>query len=260
MTEVWENGSLEDKEGFVRIFSQDDSARFKEVRFTFANLVYRPVLSLANRNVQWLSKREVDQRIPDAWNEASIHKHSFFYHATSEKGLESILKSKRVEVRHEKAFRGAFVSTQPETGFGRCILAFRKNIERLSPLEHGFEIGQRAYWAGFSGDIPVTDSTLAYVILDKGSQSECSDLQTRCKLWTGRDIPVLSLQSAAKHILSIEGMNRGIPKEWPSEGEAKGKEILRTLKARAVNQNANANANQHRVAPQRRQLLMTASS
>lgn len=230
----WGKSSLEDKHWFVQVFNRDDTASFKAVRTELADTVYQPVQYLKDRQVKWLSAGEVDQRTTNVWKQASICNRSFFYHATSGHALESILKSQKIEVRHEKAFRGAFVSNQPETCFGHCILAFKRNIERLSSLEHGFRAGQNRYWAGFSHDIPVTDSTLAYIMLDGGSQVECRDMEVRCQKWTGRSIRVISLRDAEENLTSVQSLDMGIPSEWLLEDDRVGQKILNTLRARAA--------------------------
>ena len=235
MKECWRQGSLEDKDWFAYIFNQDGFERFGTVRKDLADTVYQPIQHLGNARVNWLSAQEVDRRIHHVWNQVNIKSRPFFYHATSERSLESILKSKKIEVRHEKAFRGAFVSTKPETGFGRCILALKRNVERLSPLDHGFSLGQNTYWAGFSRAIPVTESTLAYIILDRGNNQECQELEVRCQQWTDRQIRVISLDDAGDHLRAIQHLDTGIPFEWPSDDErGMGLKILSTLQARAV--------------------------
>ncbi|HSW85985.1 MAG TPA: hypothetical protein VLG49_00635 [Rhabdochlamydiaceae bacterium] len=235
LRQFWKQGSLENKHWFVHTFSRDGSENLKSVRKNLADIVYKPVTrSLHERQIQWLSSQEVDQRINSSWDRANAFNRAFLFHATSEHALESILKSRKVEVRHEKAFRGAFVSTRPEVGFGRCILAFKRNIERLSSLEHGFTINQNTYWAGFSHDIPVTDTTLAYLILDGGDDRECKELQDRIAQWTGRSINVISLRNVANKLDAIEHLGMGIPSEWPEEGAHTGQKILTTLRARAA--------------------------
>ncbi len=232
---AWEQASLEEKHWIVRLFSQDGSSHFATVRTTFKDTIFQPVTAYSSRKIEWISPQEVDTRISKVWQGASQYNHSFFYHATSEASLEAILKSKKVEVRHEKAFRGAYVSTTPETGFGRCILAFKKKIERLSTLEHGFPLSH-AYWAGFSRDIPVTESTLAYIILDDGSYQECQSLQDRCSAWLGKPISVISLRDAKEHLGNIKDLKMGIPIEWPSvsRDNRMNETILMTLQARAT--------------------------
>jgi hypothetical protein len=229
----WSISSLENKHWFVQIFSRNTTEDFQNVRLVLADIVYRPIVPLTERQVQWLSPQEIDQKIPPAY-EHSFNQ-AFFFHATSKAALEGILKSKKIEVRHEKAFRGAFVSTRPEREFGRCILAFRRNIERLSSLSHGFLIqNNSAYWAGFSHDIPVTDTTLAYIILDRSDNAECRELEGQCQAWAQRPIDVISLDQLADKLDTIQDLDMGIPNEWPDEGEGIGQKILNTLKATAT--------------------------
>ena len=241
----WKSSSLQDKHWFVQVFNQEGASSFKTVRTNLADMVYKGIQPLKDRQVNWLSSNEIDQRLIRSWERANLHNHSFYYHATSERALESILKSKKVEVRHEKAFKGAFVSTKPETGFGRCILAFKRNIERLSKLEHGFQAGENTYWAGFSQEIPVTDNTLAYVILEGGDQQKCQELEQRCQQWTDRPIKVISLEEAKTHLQSIEQLEMGIPSEWKSDNEKTGTMILNTLRASATAQAPTVRLRQH---------------
>ena len=235
LRQFWSQSSLENKHWFVHTFSRNVSENFKGVRMRLADIVYRPISrQLRERQIQWLSGQEIDQRVNCLFGQANEYNQATFFHATNEKSLESILKSKKVEVHHEKALRGAFVSTQPEVGFGRYILAFRRSIERLSSLEHGFTVDQNIYWAGFSHDIPVTDATLAYIILDKGTNTECRVLQERCHQWTGRSINVISLEDVATTLNTIQRLGTGIPIEWPDEDARTGQKILNTLRARAA--------------------------
>lgn len=233
LKERWRQLSLEDKHWFVQIFNQDRAPSFKAVRTELASTVYQPLRSLRDRQIRWLSPEEIDQHMQGLWRYVNSCHQPFFYHATSQEALEAILKSRKVEVRHEKAFRGAFVSTTPETVFGRCILAFKKSIERLSPLEHGFPVNQ-GYWAGFSRDIPVADSTLACIILDSNSELERKELQERCKQWTGRAIEVILLQDATPFLQEANTLNMGIPSEWNSDDEKMAQKIQGVLTARAL--------------------------
>ena len=155
-----------------------------------------------------------------------------------------------MEVRHERAFKGAFVSTTPELHFGRCILAFKRTIERLSPLEHGFAISSKSYWAGFSRDIPVAESTLAYIILNSRSEEERVELEARCKEWTGRQIEVISFDNFRHKPQQVQDLHMGIPHEWsaPSPRTSVGVMIHKTLLLRAKEaklQDAIEQAEQH---------------
>lgn len=231
----WRGASLNNKNWFVKIFGSDNSDKFAPVREELARMVYRHIdqpsdrQQLHNRRLTWHSGNEIDARIKNVWNASKTFNKGFFFHATPERNLESILKGRKVEVRHEKLYRGAFVSTRPETGFGPCILVFKRNIERLSRLEHGFTMGNRTYWAGFSQDIPVTEESLAYIILNHADEGKRLELEVNCKAWTGRKIEVISLRNAAHNLEAVEGLDMGIPIEWPDEGEKVGRPILQHL-------------------------------
>lgn len=228
---IWRQSSLEDKRAFALIFDTDMSGNFRVVRENLATTVYRRV-DLRERQVRWLSSRGIVDGV-NRGEPVGNFSFTFYYHATSERALESILKSKKVEVRHEKAFRGAFVSTLPEQAYGRCILAFYRNIERASVLEHGFQVGgQDRYWAGFSHDIPVTGQTLDYIILQNGNDAECQDLERRCEQWAGRRIRVISLLTAEEYLAPVRRLNMGIPSEWPAD-DAMAEQIQHTLEFRA---------------------------
>lgn len=246
LKEFWARSNLSEKHWFVHAFNQDDD-KFRVVRQTLAATVYRPIAPVTGRQVQWLNSSEVSSKVPRKVNLFSM---GYFFHATPTKeGLKSILQN-GVEVRHEKAYRGAFVSTTPEYEFGRYVLAFKRNIERLSPLEHGFTIGQNTYWAGFSQNIPVNDTTLAYIILQTWDDGETAELQKNCKEWTGRDIQVAGHWALPRTLQEVTNLEMGIPKEWPDEGEQAGQKILNVMKLaiaqpkKALAQPSNANSSQ----------------
>lgn len=231
----WRGASLNNKNWFVKIFGSDNSDKFAPVRVELSRMVYRHIdqpidrQQLHNRRLTWHSGNEIDARIKNVWNASKTFNKGFFFHATPEMNLESILKGRKVEVRHEKLYRGAFVSTRPETSFGPCILVFKRNIERLSRLEHGFTMGNRTYWAGFSQDIPVTEQSLAYIILNNADEGKRQELEKNCNAWTGREIDVISLRNVENNLEAIEGLDMGIPIEWPDEGENVGRPILQHL-------------------------------
>ena len=215
LKQFWEKSKLYEKHWFVQVFNQD---RFKDVRTELASIVYRP---LQKSTVEWLTDKEV-----------SAQGYAFFFHATSIPALKSILKSKKVEVRNKTEFLGAFVSTQPEIMYGNCILAFKRNIERLSHLNRGFQVNEYSYWAGFSQDIPVTASTLAYIILNEENIIRYQDLANCCQQWANRRIEVISLPDARRKLASVLERNMGIPIEWPNENHATGKKIMDILTPR----------------------------
>jgi hypothetical protein len=227
LRQFWQGSTLTEKYWFVRAFNYPS---FAPVRKALGDLVYSFITSSTRgeRHVRWLNEHEISTTV-SARNIDAVSK-GFFFHATSQQALESILKSKRVEVRHEKAFRGAFVSTLPDLYFGPCVLVFKRTIERLSQLEHGFVKGQEVYWAGFSKDIPVQEDTLAYILFNSTNQDERDVLQSKCLQWYGRQVPVVLMGDAIEKIRQTSDLQLGIPSEWKNEGEEVGRNILRAMR------------------------------
>lgn len=200
---LWETTSIHDKRTFVQLLNGDNSSKGVKAKSELVDTIYKTITRPSN---QWPKQQDT----------------SVFYHATSKKGLEGILKTRKVEVRHEKAFRGAFVSTQPETRFGKYVLVFNRNIERLSHLNHGFSNGD-AYWAGFSCNIPVNATTLHSILVVNSNHNEISEITDTCNTLTGRKIKVKNYFS--DHAIS---RNKDIPKEWPLDDKKSGI-ILKTM-------------------------------
>lgn len=232
----WKKSNLQNKHLFVQVFGYDFE-NYQRVREECAKIVYRHAKSDNPAPVKWLSAKEVDSECRNIFSRAisaDQFSQGYFFHATpTEKGLESILKSRKIEVRHEKAFRGAFVSTKPETIFGKFVLALKRPIERLSKLEHGFKADETSYWAGFSRDIPVNEDTLAYIILNDdekekaaASEQERKALETQCQEWTKRKIDVILRSKVEERLKDVAKLNMGIPKEWPDEGPTAAAAIL----------------------------------
>lgn len=224
----WRDSNLSSKHWFVQGFNQGRE-KFDTVRKALSDIVYRPIVDKSQdpyfkQKVKWMNEREVECVRDKTFDKG------FFFHATSEKALESILKARKLEVRHEKAYRGAFVSTRPELSFGPCVLAFKRNIERLSSLGHGFTLNQKTYWAGFSRDIPVSESTLAYIILNSQSVVERQALEQHCEEWTGRKVNVILIDDVQDKLKRVRSLGMGIPMEWPEEGEQAGQKILKAMK------------------------------
>lgn len=157
------------------------------------------------------------QRIDQIFEQAVCLNLGAYFHGTrTEKSLRSILTSK-IEVRHEQAYRGAFVSNQPEWGYGPYYLALRKNIEFLSPpMNPNMDQGKGVVWSGFSQGIPVTEETLAYIAVRDQDQANCDALAIKCREWTGRHITVIPLDTIKPRIDSIRALGTAIPKDWPT--------------------------------------------
>lgn len=228
LKDFWQQTNLTGKHSFVQQFKHKD---YEVVREVLADTVYRHIDN--KRNVQWLNEDAISDKLELNIKGIKTFSKGFFYHATSEMALQSILTSKKVEVRHEKAYRGAFVSTQPELCFGKCVLVFNRSIERLSKLSIGFILDKKTYWAGFSSDIPVEDNTLAYIILDSKLEEERRALEYKCLLWANRKISVVLIDTADQVIKKVEALGMGIPNEWPFGGEKVAVLVYNSLKAHA---------------------------
>lgn len=226
----WKKASLSDKRMFVNYVNSraDDHI----TRRKLAPVVYQPIVHPSKEPVTWLTGDETREKLTTslcrpshamqyqltAGNNPSAAE-GFLCHTTSQEALLKILKAKMLRVEHQKLYRGAFVSTRPHPIFGNCTLVFKRNIERLSSLTHGFPVNSPegpAYWAGFSKAVPVTEQTLAYVILN-GSEPEREALERTCLSLTGRTIKVIRFEPAIEILEDIDTLDMGIPEEWPHE-------------------------------------------
>lgn len=211
--EIWETSSLDDRRTFVQILNNDPSDQALETKKNLFDSIYRNYYE-KDSGYFWPPQQGSDT----------------FYHTTSYEGLKGILQSGKIEVKHEKAYRGAFVSDRPETVFGKYVLVFNRNIERLSNLEHGFPASYGdAFWAGFSRDIPVNGSTLRCVLYDDDGSIKEEDLKKSCYTWAKRDIEV------NRYPHSNTSQHR-IPIEWPDEDRAITIKIQNTMRIRAQQQ------------------------
>ena len=79
-----------------------------------------------------------------------------WYHATSRRGITGILRSGEIQVRHEKAFSGAWVSTHIESNFGEYTVSLSKKVADIDPnVFIGYQF-DRARWRGIQKAIPIT--------------------------------------------------------------------------------------------------------
>src|SRR6202030_4026114 len=101
LRKYWQTASLENKHWFVKIFGSDKSDKYAAVRVELASMVYRHIdqpanrPQLHNRRLTWHSGREIDDRISRVWERSKEFNKGFFFHATSERNLEAILKSRK---------------------------------------------------------------------------------------------------------------------------------------------------------------------
>ena len=137
---------------------------------------------------------------------------SHYYHTTTEEAFVSILKTGRVNVEHQKEYRGAFVSANTmDENFGNISIEFKPVIERLSPLANGF-FYRNTYWAGFSRPIPVVKETVRAIIVN-GSNKDLARVTGHTLNHLGSKIPVFHTSANCSHFPTTGP----IPKEWEDE-------------------------------------------
>jgi len=224
---IWQGlPSLESRGVFVDFFSEE--AEFETIRSHFAATIYRPIYRFLYRTTstnsspqpQWHSSAQITDAVGRRALDTSIFHQAFYFHGTGQKDwFQSILTEGKILVRKDGAFKGAFVSTRPEPNYGPYYFAFKKSIEWSSELASGFNPSDfPAYWAGFSQDIPVTEETLAYVIVDLTKiypRPTCEQIERECSQWTNRQIRVISLTDVQPYLQEIARLNMGIPALWP---------------------------------------------
>ena len=93
---------------------------------------------------------------------------AYYFHATSKEGLQGILNTKKIYVRHQQGLRGAFFSSHPEVGFGNYVIAMNRTIEKIhrTTVASGFYYPDH-YWAGFDKDIPITKDTVQFIAIPR---------------------------------------------------------------------------------------------
>jgi len=186
---TWKGSSRVERRAFVELLGPDTSVRALNAKDTLVSAVYK------NRS-----------GVPHPWPKQDDT--PVFYHATDWDGLKGILRSGKLEVRHEGKHPGAFVSTYPELRYGPLVLVFRRNIERRAEL--AALIGNsKAVWAGFNRDIPINPSTLLKVLVVEQEEGDLEYFRRKCRKWSGRDIDVEAYAgrpAGAYHTL--------VPTEW----------------------------------------------
>lgn len=86
-----------------------------------------------------------------------------WYHATHQLNIQGIIGKRGIEVRHEKAYRGAWISTQREASFGRYVLSLSNRIVQMNPSAFiGYEYFDKR-WRGIQKTVPIKHNTLVLV-------------------------------------------------------------------------------------------------
>ncbi len=82
-----------------------------------------------------------------------------WYHATKPDAIQNIIRTGRIEVRHQQAFKGVWVSTQREVTFGDYTLTFNHRIAKLDPeVFIGYEYNDKLRWRGLQQEVPMIES------------------------------------------------------------------------------------------------------
>lgn len=219
----WDNLSLADKYEAVFLADQADH----RIHQILAQVIYtsaHPMGRYAGRTVWPMSPRHLDAQMKSWSKDRPIRwdpSWPLFYHATQNREdkadidlvIACISTSGSIQVRHQGAFPGAFVSTRPETNYGRHVFAFRQTaIQYLSKPMPNQATDQYSHWVGFSEDIPLSPETLACMFILDGSLAEVTGLQTTINtLFGSEEVPVFSL---SKGSITEHSEGRMIPREW----------------------------------------------
>jgi hypothetical protein len=149
---------------------------------------------------------------------AQIPLHSdVYFHATKFERSLKILSSNKIKRRDKGHYKGAFVSTRPETAFGDFVFVFNRKIESSSPVVFS-KMYEDFHWVGFSKSIPVNKNTLEYVAIKVNTLSEkmMKFYEEILSNTAGRKINVIPLDSVSELIkkrTAKEGVF--IPEKWP---------------------------------------------
>ncbi len=154
-----------------------------------------------------------------------------WYHATSKMGITGILTEGEIQVRHAKAFKGAWVSSEREESFGNYVLSISNKITNLDPQVFiGFTYSDRR-WRGVQKAIPIKkDQEMSNLVLvgvpgqlDKISQK--IDKLNLVKILKEKGFPnpkALSVQQVdfiQKEVMEILG-TPNLPDQWWGGGKA----------------------------------------
>jgi hypothetical protein len=141
-----------------------------------------------------------------------------YFHATGldkAVGILSMGKIKRVDLG---IYKGAFVSSKPELGYGAVVFALNRSIETVPVLNARFDHVPGSHWVGFSNSIPVNLNSLEYVAVDQRffSEEEIQKLTIELTRAAGREIQVKTVTQVNEVIEQRKNDERiCVPEDWP---------------------------------------------
>jgi hypothetical protein len=160
-----------------------------------------------------------------------------YYHATPQnQNAISILEGGTIDVRHQKAFKGAFTSTLHEKGYGKFCFALPNTLGlEDKPLHHLFDKGTygsinggKVFWLGFAEAINVSQAggrSAATYLIAGGTEEEkhnlIIDLHENHGINTAY-MPVVSPEMANLERIILQKL-RGLP--FPKHFSDYGKRI-----------------------------------
>lgn len=154
-----------------------------------------------------------------------------WYHATHRYGINGILTLRKIQVRHGRVFRGAWVSTRREQNFGSYALSLSNKITDLDPnVFIGFRYEYRR-WRGVQKEIPLKrDENISHLAmvgvpsqLDKMAKKTDKLNLIRVLKEKGfpntRAVSVTQLDFIQKEVMSILG-TPNLPDQWWGSGKS----------------------------------------
>ncbi len=145
-----------------------------------------------------------------------------YFHATGPDKAIQILSSGKIKRVDLGAFRGAFVSSKPELGYGPVVFALNRSIETIPVLNARFDSVPNSHWVGFASSIPVNLDSLEYVAVDleKFPKEAIPEFKAKLSQAAGREIQVKPVENVMETLEKrLVHENVCVPEEWPLKFE-----------------------------------------
>jgi hypothetical protein len=155
---------------------------------------------------------------PVPLSEIPQHEDKYFHATKLDKAIQ-ILTTGEIERKDLGMFKGAFVSSKPESErYGPVVFALNRSIETIPVLNARFDRGPNSHWVGFESSIPVNSDSLEYVAVDltKFSKDDIPKLKAMLSQAAGREIQVKAVNQVLETIQQrLEHECVCVPEEWP---------------------------------------------